>query len=176
MLKFNLSYKYWCWINLVRVLNKVQNLRFVWEQIVASLDCGNLSTPNPPSMNRRPIDGLRVRQQREGLRIVNAGTNEELDVIAESMDLLWGQTTALKTHSLSVENVTVSEWVHYVVFFVKHWSNKPVNTFVLYQCQIDLTKPWCMSTSSTSIYESTRCDPWSPENTSSYEESFSRFS
>ncbi len=30
-------------------------------------------------------DGLRVRQQREGLRIVHAGTNEELDVIAESM-------------------------------------------------------------------------------------------
>jgi hypothetical protein len=27
---------------------------------------------------------LRVRQQREGLRIVYAGTNEELDVIAES--------------------------------------------------------------------------------------------
>ena len=44
-------------------------------------------------------DGLRVRQQREGLRIVHAGTNEELD-------LLWGQTTALKTHGLSVENVT----------------------------------------------------------------------
>ena len=39
--KFNLSYKYWCWINLVRVLNKVQNPRFVWERIVASLDCGN---------------------------------------------------------------------------------------------------------------------------------------
>jgi len=27
-------------------------------------------------------DGLRVRQQREGLRIVQAGTNEELDMIA----------------------------------------------------------------------------------------------
>ena len=39
-------------------------------------------------------DGLRVRQQREGLRIVHAGTNEELDVIAESMDLLWSQTSA----------------------------------------------------------------------------------
>ena len=35
-------------------------------------------------------DGLRVRQEREGLRIVYAGTNEELDMIAESMDLLWG--------------------------------------------------------------------------------------
>ena len=31
-------------------------------------------------------DGFRVRQQREGLRIVHAGTNEELDMIAESMD------------------------------------------------------------------------------------------
>ena len=38
-------------------------------------------------------DGLRVRQQREGLRIVHAGANEELDMIAESMDLLWGQTS-----------------------------------------------------------------------------------
>jgi hypothetical protein len=46
---------------------------------------------------------LRVRQQREGLRIVHAGTNEALDVIAESMDLLWGQTSALKTHGLRVE-------------------------------------------------------------------------
>jgi hypothetical protein len=36
-------------------------------------------------------NGLRVRQQRKGLRIVHAGTNEELDMIAESMDLLWGQ-------------------------------------------------------------------------------------
>ncbi len=45
----------------------------------------------------------RVRQQREGLRIVHAGTNEEIDVIAESMDLLWGQTSTLKTHGLSVE-------------------------------------------------------------------------
>ena len=35
-------------------------------------------------------DGLRVRQQREGIRIVHVGTNEELDMIAESMDLLWG--------------------------------------------------------------------------------------
>jgi len=41
-------------------------------------------------------DGLRVRQQREGLRITHAGTNEELDMIAESMDLLWGQTSALR--------------------------------------------------------------------------------
>jgi hypothetical protein len=46
---------------------------------------------------------LRVRQQREGLCIVHAGTNEELDVIAESMDLLWGQTSALKTYGLRVE-------------------------------------------------------------------------
>jgi len=38
-------------------------------------------------------DGLWVRQQREGLRIVHAGTNEELDVIAENMVLLWGQTS-----------------------------------------------------------------------------------
>ena len=38
-------------------------------------------------------DGLRVRQQREGLRIVHADTNEELAMIAESMDLLWGQTS-----------------------------------------------------------------------------------
>ena len=37
------------------------------------------------------------------LRIVHAGTNEELDMIAESMDLLCGQTSALKTHGLSVE-------------------------------------------------------------------------
>jgi hypothetical protein len=35
-------------------------------------------------------DGLRVRQQREGLRIVDAGTNEELDMIAESIDLRVG--------------------------------------------------------------------------------------
>ena len=48
-------------------------------------------------------DGLRVRQQREGLRVVHAGTNEELDMIAESMDLLWGQTSTLKTHGLRVE-------------------------------------------------------------------------
>ena len=48
-------------------------------------------------------DGLRVRQQREGLRIVHAGTNEELDMIAESMDLLRGQTSALKTYGLHVE-------------------------------------------------------------------------
>ena len=48
-------------------------------------------------------DGLRVLQQREGLRIVHAGTNEELDVIADSMDLLWGQTSALKTHGLCVK-------------------------------------------------------------------------
>jgi hypothetical protein len=27
------------------------------------------------------------------MRIVHAGTNEELDVTAESMDLLWGQTS-----------------------------------------------------------------------------------
>jgi hypothetical protein len=40
----------------------------------------------------------------------------------------------------------------------------------------NLTKPWCMSTSSTSIYESTRCDPWSPENTSSDGACYSRFS
>jgi len=40
-------------------------------------------------------DGLRVRQHREGLRIVHAGTNEELDMIAENMDLLWSQTSAL---------------------------------------------------------------------------------
>ena len=45
-------------------------------------------------------DGLRVRQKREGLRIVHAGTNEELDIISESMDLLWGQTSTL---NLSVE-------------------------------------------------------------------------
>ena len=38
---------------------------------------------------KRRHDGLRVRQQREGLRIVHAGMNEELDMIAESMDLLW---------------------------------------------------------------------------------------
>jgi len=38
-------------------------------------------------------DGLRVRQQRESLRIVHTGVNEELDMIAESMDLLWGQTS-----------------------------------------------------------------------------------
>ena len=37
-------------------------------------------------------------QQREGLR-----TNEELVMIAESMDLLWGQTSTLKTHGLRVE-------------------------------------------------------------------------
>ena len=49
------------------------------------------------------MDGLRVRQQREGLRIVYAGTYEELDMIAESMDLLWGQTSTLKTHGLRVE-------------------------------------------------------------------------
>ncbi len=48
-------------------------------------------------------DGLRVRQQREGLRIVHAGTNEKLDIIAESMDLLWGQTSTLETHGLCVE-------------------------------------------------------------------------
>ena len=48
-------------------------------------------------------DGLRVRQQREGLRIVHAGTNEELDMIAESMDLLWGQTSTLKTNGLRIE-------------------------------------------------------------------------
>ena len=48
-------------------------------------------------------DGLRVRQQNEGLRIVHAGTNEELDMIAESMNLLWGQTSTLKTHGLRVE-------------------------------------------------------------------------
>ena len=39
----------------------------------------------------------------------------------------------------------------------------------------NLTKPWCMSTSSTITYESTRCDPGSPENTSSYGESFQDF-
>ena len=48
-------------------------------------------------------NGLRVRQQREGLRIIHAGTNEELDMIAESMDLLWGQTSALMTRGLCVE-------------------------------------------------------------------------
>ena len=48
-------------------------------------------------------DGLRVRQQREGLRIVHVGTNEEIDMIAESMDLLWGQTSTLETHGLRVE-------------------------------------------------------------------------
>ena len=46
---------------------------------------------------------MRVRQEREGLRIVYAGTNEELDMIAESMDLLWGQTSTLKMHRLRVE-------------------------------------------------------------------------
>ena len=35
--------------------------------------------------------------------MVHAGTNEELDVIAESMYLLWGQTSALKTHDLCGE-------------------------------------------------------------------------
>ena len=48
-------------------------------------------------------DGLRVRQQREGLSIVHAGTNEKLDMIIESMDLLWGQTSALETHGLRIE-------------------------------------------------------------------------
>ncbi len=48
-------------------------------------------------------DGLRVRQQREGLRIVHMGTNEEIDMIAESMHLLWGQTSTLETHGLRVE-------------------------------------------------------------------------
>ena len=48
-------------------------------------------------------DGLRVRQQREGLRIVHAGTNQELDMIAESMVLLWDQTSTLKTHGLRIE-------------------------------------------------------------------------
>ena len=33
------------------------------------------------------------RQQREDLLVVHAGTNEELDVIAESMNLLWGKTS-----------------------------------------------------------------------------------
>ena len=46
---------------------------------------------------------LEVRQQREGLRIVHVGTNEELDVITESMNLLRGKTSALKTHGLCVE-------------------------------------------------------------------------
>ena len=53
-------------------------------------------------------DGLRVRQQREGLRIVLAGTNEELDMIAESMDLLWGQTSALETHACWLERTKAS--------------------------------------------------------------------
>ena len=48
-------------------------------------------------------DGLRVRQQREGLRIVHAGTNEELDVITESMDLLTCQPSALETYCLRIE-------------------------------------------------------------------------
>ena len=52
-------------------------------------------------------DGLRARQHREGLRIVHAGTNEELDMIAENMDLLWSQTSALETHGLRVEEATV---------------------------------------------------------------------
>jgi len=37
------------------------------------------------------------------LRVVHAGTNEELDVIAESMDLIWGQTCAFEMHNLRVE-------------------------------------------------------------------------
>ena len=41
-------------------------------------------------------DGLRVRQQREGLRIVHAGMNAELEVITESMDLLRCTVLALR--------------------------------------------------------------------------------
>jgi hypothetical protein len=48
---------------------------------------------------------LKVRQQLEDLRIVHASTNEELDMIAESMDLLWGQTCVLEmvTNALSAK-------------------------------------------------------------------------
>ena len=53
-------------------------------------------------------DGLWVCQQREDLRlrVVHAGTNEELDVIAESIDLIWGQTSAFEMHGLRVEEGT----------------------------------------------------------------------
>jgi hypothetical protein len=45
---------------------------------------------------------LRIRQQREGLRIVYAGPNEELDMIAASMDLLWGQTSIRRVEATAV--------------------------------------------------------------------------
>ena len=52
-------------------------------------------------MNRRPIaNNVKMRSSNE---VIHAGTNEELDVIAESMNLLWGQTSALKTHGFCVE-------------------------------------------------------------------------
>ena len=52
-------------------------------------------------------DGLRVRQQREGLRITRAGTNEELDMIVERMDLFWGQEGGGTAFALRREEATV---------------------------------------------------------------------
>ena len=53
-------------------------------------------------------DRSRVRQQREGLRIVHVGMNEELDVITESMDLLQGQTSAFALRRMEAMAVSAS--------------------------------------------------------------------
>ena len=95
--------------------NNIVNLQLPWslveslndeEDFPTSLPVGDLHAFHDFGGHEAQADrrgGLWVRQQREGLRIVHAGTNEELDVIAESMDLLWGQTSALETHDLRVE-------------------------------------------------------------------------
>jgi hypothetical protein len=58
---------------------------------------------------------LRVHQQRDGLRIGHVGSNEELDVIAESMDLLWGQTSALRrTPGLEFQTAPLSPDAAYI--------------------------------------------------------------
>ena len=88
--------------------NNIVNLQLPWslveslndeEDFPTSLPVGDLHAFHDFGGHVAQADrrgGLWVRQQREGLRIVHAGTNEELDVIAESMDLLWGQTSALE--------------------------------------------------------------------------------
>jgi len=53
-------------------------------------------------------DGLWIRQQRESLRIVHADTNEELEMIAESMNLLWGQTYGYRVAELEATVVSAS--------------------------------------------------------------------
>jgi hypothetical protein len=55
-------------------------------------------------------NGLRIRQQREGLRVEHPRPEQAFKVIAESMDLSCGQRSSVEAHRFHAEKGSVDRW------------------------------------------------------------------